>query len=430
MDLRPGTMKLHARYSALNLLRAAWRDHTDWVPAWSDAEPKPRYDVIVIGGGGHGLATAYYLAKNHGITNVAVIEKGWIGGGNTGRNTTIVRSNYLFPESARLYDFSVHLFENLSKELNFNIMFSQRGVITLAHTRHDLDNVSRWANAMRFNGIDADMLDAGQVQKLAPRLNFGPDARFPILGGFIQRRAGPARHDAVAWSYARGASALGVDIIQNCAVTGFIKNDGRVVGVTTHHKGVAREIRAEKVAMAVAGHSSHVAAMAGLSLPVTSYTLQAMVSEPIKPVLDTVVLSPAVGTYWSQSDKGEVVIGGALDHFPSYGQRGSFGITQQVLAATVEMFPSFGRLRLMRQWGGIVDVVQDSSPIIGATPVPGLYINCGWGTGGFKSIPVGGWTLAHLLATGKTHELAEPFQLDRFRTGRLIDEAAAAGIAH
>ncbi len=423
-------MKLHARYSALNLLRAAWRDHTDWVPAWSDAEPKPRYDVIVIGGGGHGLATAYYLAKNHGITNVAVIEKGWIGGGNTGRNTTIVRSNYLFPESARLYDFSVHLFENLSKELNFNIMFSQRGVITLAHTRHDLDNVSRWANAMRFNGIDADMLDAGQVQKLAPRLNFGPDARFPILGGFIQRRAGPARHDAVAWSYARGASALGVDIIQNCAVTGFIKNDGRVVGVTTHHKGVAREIRAEKVAMAVAGHSSHVAAMAGLSLPVTSYTLQAMVSEPIKPVLDTVVLSPAVGTYWSQSDKGEVVIGGALDHFPSYGQRGSFGITQQVLAATVEMFPSFGRLRLMRQWGGIVDVVQDSSPIIGATPVPGLYINCGWGTGGFKSIPVGGWTLAHLLATGKTHELAEPFQLDRFRTGRLIDEAAAAGIAH
>ena len=423
-------MKLHARYSALNLLRAAWRDHTDWVPAWSDAEPKPRYDVIVIGGGGHGLATAYYLAKNHGITNVAVIEKGWIGGGNTGRNTTIVRSNYLFPESARLYDFSVHLFENLSKELNFNIMFSQRGVITLAHTRHDLDNVSRWANAMRFNGIDADMLDAGQVQKLAPRLNFGPDARFPILGGFIQRRAGPARHDAVAWSYARGASALGVDIIQNCAVTGFIKNDGRVVSVTTHHKGIAREIRAEKVAMAVAGHSSHVAAMAGLSLPVTSYTLQAMVSEPIKPVLDTVVLSPAVGTYWSQSDKGEVVIGGALDHFPSYGQRGSFGITQQVLAATVEMFPSFGRLRLMRQWGGTVDVVQDSSPIMGATPVPGLYINCGWGTGGFKSIPVGGWTLAHLLATGKTHELAEPFQLDRFRTGRLIDEAAAAGIAH
>jgi sarcosine oxidase subunit beta len=421
---------LRSRYSAWNLLTAALKGHTDWAPAWRDAEPKKRYDVIIIGGGGHGLATAYYLAKNHGIANVALIEKGWIGGGNTGRNTTIVRSNYLFPQSARLYDFSVKLFENLSQELNFNIMFSQRGIITLAHSRHDLDNVSRWANAMRFNGIDADILDARQVQELAPRLNFGQDARFPILGGFIQRRAGPARHDAIAWSYARGASALGVDIIQNCAVTGFIKQEGRVVGVKTSHNGSAGEIRADKVAMAVAGHSSHVAAMAGLSLPVTSYTLQAMVSEPVKPVLDTVVLSPAVGAYWSQSDKGEVVIGGALDHFPSYAQRGSFGITQQVLAATVEMFPSFGRLRLMRQWGGIVDVVQDSSPIIGATPVPGLYVNCGWGTGGFKSIPVGGWTLAHVLATGKNHELAEPFQLDRFRTGRLIDESAAAGIAH
>jgi sarcosine oxidase subunit beta len=300
----------------------------------------------------------------------------------------------------------------------------------LAHSRHDLDNVSRWANAMRFNGIDADILDARQVQELAPRLNFSPEARFPILGGFIQRRAGPARHDAVAWSYARAASALGVDIIQNCAVTGFIKQDGRVVGIEIDRKGVVGEIRAEKVAMAVAGHSSHVAAMAGLSLPVTSYTLQAMVSEPVKPVLDTVVVSPAVGAYWSQSDKGEVVIGGALDHFPSYGQRGSFAITQQVLAATVEMFPSFGRLRLMRQWGGTVDIVQDSSPIIGATPIPGLYINCGWGTGGFKSIPVGGWTLAHVLATGKAHELAAPFQLHRFYTGRLIDEAAASGIAH
>lgn len=421
---------VRTHYSAWNLFAASRRDHTDWKTAWRDAEPQPRYDVIIIGGGGHGLATAYYLAKNHGITKIALIEKGWIGGGNTGRNTTIVRSNYLFPESARLYDFSVKLYEDLSRELNFNIMFSQRGIITLAHSRHDMDNVSRWANAMRFNGIDADILDAAQVQELAPRLNFGPDARFPILGGFIQRRAGPARHDAVAWGYARGASELGVDIIQNCAVTGFIKQDGRVVGVKTNRKGVVGEIRAEKVAMAVAGHSSHLASMAGLSLPVTSYTLQAMVSEPVKPVLDTVVLSPAVGAYWSQSDKGEVVIGGALDHFPSYAQRGSFGITQQVVAATVEMFPSFGRLRLMRQWGGVVDVVQDSSPIIGGTPIPGLYINCGWGTGGFKSIPVGGWTLAHVLATGKNHELAEPFQLDRFRTGRLIDEAAAAGIAH
>ena len=418
-------MTKRTKYSAWNLF-AAGRTQSDWAPAWRDAEPKPHYDAIIIGGGGHGLATAYYLAKNHGITNVAVLEKGWIGGGNTGRNTTIVRSNYLYPQSARLYDFSVKLYEGLSSELNFNIMFSQRGLITLAHSRHDLDSLSRWANAMQFNDIAAEILTTEQVRELAPRLNFGPDARFPILGGFIQRRAGTARHDAVAWGYARGASALGVDIVQNCAVTGFIKQDGRVVGVQT----TRGEIRADKVAAAVAGHSSQIAAMAGFRLPVISYSLQAMVSEPVKPVLDTVVLSPAVGAYWSQSDKGEIVIGGALDHFPSYTQRGSFALTQQVLAATAEMFPSFGRLRLLRQWSGIVDAVQDSSPIIGATSVPGLYINCGWGTGGFKSIPVGGWTLAHVLATGKNHELAEPFQLERFHTGRLIDEAAAAGIAH
>jgi sarcosine oxidase subunit beta len=414
------------RYSAAQLFAAALRSHADWAPAWRDAEPQPRYDVLVIGGGGHGLATAYYLAKNHGITNVAVLEAGWIGGGNTGRNTTIVRSNYLYPESARLYDFSVKLYEQLSRELNFNIMFSQRGILTLAHSRHDLDSVSRWANAMCFNGIAAEMLDAHQVQALEPRLNFGPGARFPILGGFLQKRAGPARHDAVAWGYARAASALGVDIVQNCPVTGFIIEGGRVAGVRTPRG----EIRTDKVGVAVAGHSSRIAAMAGFQLPITSYALQAMVSEPVKPVLNAVTLSPAVGAYWSQSDKGEVVIGGALDHFPSYAQKGSFAITQQVLAATLELFPSFSRLRLLRQWAGIVDVVQDSSPIIGASPLPGLYLNCGWGTGGFKAIPVGGWTLAHVLATGRNHELAEPFQLERFHTGRLIDEAAAAGIAH
>ena len=418
-------MANRVRYNAWNLLAAA-PAHDDWAPAWRDAEPRSRYDAIVIGGGGHGLATAYYLAKNHAMRNVAVLEKSWIGGGNTGRNTTIVRSNYLYPESARLYDFSVKLYEGLSQELNFNIMFSQRGMVVLAHSRHDMDNIARWTNAMRFNGVDADQIDAEQVRALAPRLNFGPDARYPILGGFLQRRAGSARHDAVAWAYARGASALGVDIVQNCSVTGFVRQGQRVVGVTTNRG----EIRADRVAMAVAGSSSQVAAMAGLRLPVTSYALQAMVSEPVKPVLDTVILSPAVGTYWSQSDKGEVVMGGALDHFPSYAQRGSFALTQQVLAATAEMFPSFGRLRLLRQWAGTVDVVQDSSPIIGATPVPGLYINCGWGTGGFKAIPVGGWTLAHVLATGRNHALAEPFQLARFHTGRLIDEAAAAGIAH
>jgi sarcosine oxidase subunit beta len=417
---------MRTRYSAWNLIAAAHRNHADWAPAWRDAEPKPRYDVIVIGGGGHGLATAYYLAKNHGVTNVAVLEAGWIGGGNTGRNTTIVRSNYLYPESARLYDFSLRQYEQLAQELNFNIMLSQRGIVTLAHSRHDLDAQSRWANAMLCNGIDAELLDAKQIEQLEPRLNFGANARFPILGGFIQRRGGPVRHDAVAWGYARGASALGVDIVQNCAVTGFLKQGDTVVGVATNRG----EIHADKVAMAVAGHSSVLAGMAGFQLPITSYALQAMVSEPVKPVLNTVTLSPSLAAYWSQSDKGEVVIGGGLDHFPSYAQRGSFDTMQHVIAATCEMFPSLGRLRLLRQWAGIVDVVADSSPIIGTTSVPGLYINCGWGTGGFKAIPVGGWTLAHLLATGRNHELAEPFQLQRFHTGRLVDEAAAAGIAH
>jgi sarcosine oxidase subunit beta len=420
---------MRTRYSAWNLLAASRQGHRDWAPAWRDAEPKPRYDVVIIGGGGHGLAAAYYLAKNHGITNVAVLEAGWIGGGNTGRNTTIVRSNYLYRESARLYEFSLQQYEKLSRELNFNIMLSQRGVLTLAHSRHDLDAQSRWANAMLCNGIDAELLDARQVRDLEPRLNFGDasrPARFPILGGFIQRRAGSVRHDAVAWGYARGASALGVDIVQNCPVTGFVKQGGRVVGVST----AQGDIRAEKVALAVAGHSSVLAGQAGIQLPVTSYALQAMVTEPVKPVLNTVTMSPSLGAYWSQSDKGEVVIGGALDHFPSYAQRGSHDVMQHVIAATCEIFPSLGRLRLMRQWAGIVDVVVDSSPIIGATPVPGLYINCGWGTGGFKAIPVGGWTLAHELATGQVHELAAPFQLDRFRTGRFIDEAAAAGIAH
>ena len=413
-----------ARYSAWNLLAAAGQD--DWAPAWLDTEPRPRYDVIIVGGGGHGLATAYYLAKNHGITNVAVLEKGYIGGGNTGRNTTIVRSNYLYPQSAQLYGFSLDLYEKLAQELNFNIMFSQRGLVTLAHSRHDLDSMSRWANAMLFNGIAAEMLDTAQILEMMPRVNFSRDARFPILGGFLQRRAGAVRHDAVAWGFARAASALGVDIVQNCSVRGFIKQDGRVVGVQTNRG----DIRADRVGLAVSRRTSQVAEMAGVRLPVITYALQAMVSESVKPVLDTVMLSPAVGAYWSQSDKGEVVIGGALDHFPSYAQRGSFAIKQQVLAATMEMFPSFGRLRLLRQWAGIVDVVHDSSPIIGPTPVPGLFINCGWGTGGFKGIPVGGWTLAHVLATGKNHPLAEPFQLQRFQTGRLIDEAAAAGIAH
>jgi sarcosine oxidase subunit beta len=400
--------------------------HRHWPAAWRDASPKPHYDVIIVGGGGHGLASAYYLAKNHGVTKVAVIERGWIGGGNTGRNTTIVRSNYLYPQSARLYDFSLQLYEGLSQALNFNIMLSQRGLVLLAHSRHDLDAMSRWANAMRMNGIAAEILTREQVGALAPALDLSPESRMPVLGGFSQRRGGTARHDAVAWGYARAASALGVDIIQNCEVREFIKEDGRVVGVNTPRG----PIRAERVGIAAAGHSSVLAALAGFRLPVTSYALQAMVSEPIKPVLDTVVLSPGTGAYVSQSDKGEIVMGAMLDLFPSYAQRGSFAVKQAILASTLVLFPSFSRLKLLRQWAGIVDVVHDSSPIIGATPIPGLYINCGWGTGGFKAIPVGGWTLAHVLATGQNHPLAEPFQLDRFTTGRLIDEAAASGIAH
>jgi sarcosine oxidase subunit beta len=415
------------KYSALALLRGALTGQRSWTPAWRSPEPKRAYDALIVGAGGHGLAAAYYLARNHRLTRVAVLERGWLGGGNTGRNTTIVRSNYLFPESARLYDFSLRLYEGLARELNFNIMLSQRGLVLLAHSRHDLDAMARWANAMHMNGIDAQLLSREEVAARAPLLEMSPAARFPILGGLLQRRAGTARHDAVAWGYARAADSLGVDIIQNCDVTGFLTGaGGRISGVQTSRG----RIDSERVGIAAAGHSSVLAQLAGFRLPVTSYALQAMVTEPVKPALDTVVLSPGTGAYVSQSDKGEMVLGASLDLFPSYAQRGSFAVTQSIISATLAIFPAFSRLRLLRQWAGIVDVVHDSSPIIGATPVPGLYINCGWGTGGFKGIPVGGWTLAHVLATGRNHELAEPFQLERFHTGRLIDEAAAAGIAH
>jgi sarcosine oxidase subunit beta len=382
--------------------------------------------VVIVGGGGHGLAAAYYLAREHGVRNVAVLEKGWLGGGNTGRNTTVVRSNYFFPESARIYDFALRLYEGLSRELNFNIMLSQRGMMMLAHTEHDFEMMARSVNAMRINGIDVELLDAKQVRAEVPLLNFSPDARFPIHGAFVQRRGGIARHDAVAWGYARGADALGVDLIQNCEVTGFRIEAGRVVGVETNRGAIA----AGAVGLAAAGHSGVLAAKAGFRLPIQSYALQAMVSEPIKPALHTVVLSTATGTYVSQSDKGELVFGGGLDLYPSYAQRGNLPVGQTIIAGLLEIFPSFRRLKLMRQWAGIVDVCWDYSPIIGPAPVQGMFLNCGWGTGGFKAIPAGGWTLAHLLATGRHHEMSAPFDLGRFAQGRLIDEAAGAGIAH
>jgi sarcosine oxidase subunit beta len=347
-------------------------------------------------------------------------------GGNTGRNTTVVRSNYFFPESARIYDFALRLYEGLSRELNFNIMLSQRGMLMLAHAEHDFEMMARSVNAMRINGIDVELLDAQQVRAEVPLLNFSAEARYPIHGGFVQRRGGVARHDAVAWGYARAADALGVDIIQNCEVTGFRIEGGRVLGVETSRGPIA----ADAVGLAAAGHSGVLAAMAGFRLPIQSYALQAMVSEPIKPALHTVVLSPATGTYVSQSDKGELVFGGGLDLYPSYAQRGNLPTGQTVIAGLLEMFPSFRRLKLMRQWAGVVDVCWDYSPIIGPAPVNGLYLNCGWGTGGFKAIPAGGWTLAHLLVTGRHHEMSAPFDLSRFAQGRLIDEAAGAGIAH
>ena len=414
------------RYSAFALLRNGLFPTPAWRQAWRSPEPKKKYQAVIIGGGGHGLAAAYYLAKNHGMTDVAVLERGWLGGGNTGRNTTVVRSNYLFPESAELYDFALKLYEGLSRDFNFNVMLSQRGMLILAHSRHDLEMQAHTSNAMLINGVDSEILTARQVKKLVPILNVAEDARYPVLGGIIQRRGGVARHDAVAWGYARGADSYGIDIIQNCEVTGFRIEGGAVKAVET----TRGTIETERVGAAVAGHAGVVAGMAGFRLPVNSYALQAMVSEPLKPVFDTVVLAPATGMYMSQSDKGELVIGGALDLYNSYAQRGNTPVLERVLGAVPELYPNLARVKWMRQWAGIVDVIHDSSPIIDETPVKGLYINCGWGTGGFKAIPVGGWLMAHHIATGAPHRIAEPFGFGRFNTGRMIDEAAASGIAH
>ncbi len=414
------------RYSAFQVFREGLRGQKGWAKAWRSATLKPAYDAVIIGGGGHGLATAYYLAKNHGMTNVAVLEKGWLGGGNTGRNTTAIRSNYFYPESAALYDFSVRLYERLSKELNYNVMFSQRGMLVTAHSEHDMEMAARQYNAMRLNGIDAELLSREEIRKRVPVLNFRDDARYPIHGGVNQPRGGTGRHDAVAWGYARAADQLGVDIIQNCEVQGFVMEAGRCVGVQTS----LGEVRAGVIGASVAGHSSVLGQIAGYKLPIHSYALQAFVSEPLKPVLDTVVLCPALGTYVSQSDKGGLVVGGGLDRVPSYGQRGNLPMQEVVLGGLAEMMPALAKVKLLRHWAGIVDVTPDSSPIIGPSGVDGIYLNCGWGTGGFKAIPAGGYLLAYLMATGGHHEISRPFDISRFATGALVDESAASGIPH
>ena len=414
------------KYSIFSLIRNALAYHEGWERAWRSREPQGEYDVIIIGGGGHGLATAFYLAKEHGITNVAVIEKGWLGGGNTGRNTTIIRSNYLWDESASLYEKSLQLYESLSQELNFNIMLSQRGVLNLAHNLHDLRELERRVNANLMNGIDSEILDTKSVKNFVPIINTDPNSRYPILGASLQRRGGTARHDAVAWGFARGADERGVDIIQQCEVTAIKQSRGKVIGVETT-KGL---IKAKKVGVVVAGHSSELARMAGFRLPVNSYPLQALVTEPVKPVLHTVVMSNAVHVYVSQSDKGELVIGAGIDGAHGYSQRGSLHVIEGQLGALCELFPITSRLRMMRQWGGIVDTCPDASPIIGKTPVDGLFINCGWGTGGFKATPGSGWVFAHTLATGEPHALNAAFTLDRFTSGFLIDEHGAAAVAH
>lgn len=413
-------------YSAFSLLKNALSYHENWQRAWRNPTPKTDYDIIIVGGGGHGLATAYYLATVHGITNVAVLEKGYLGGGNTARNTTIIRSNYLWDEAAQLYELSLKLWEGLTQELNFNVMFSQRGVLNLGHNLQDMRDIERRVNANRLNGIDGEVLSPADIKNIAPLLNVSPNSRYPVLGASWQPRGGTARHDAVAWGYARAADALGVDLIQQTEVTGLRRQQGAIVGVETTHGFIG----ANKVGCVTAGNSGVMAAMAGLKLPIESRPLQALVSEPLRPCLDTVVMSNAVHGYISQSDKGDLVIGAGVDGYNGYGQRGSFHVIEHTLQAICELFPAFSRVRMNRQWGGIVDTCPDACPIISKTSVDGLYFNCGWGTGGFKATPGSGFVFADTLAHGRPHPLAEPFSIDRFYSGALIDEHGAAGVAH
>lgn len=413
-----------SRYSVFSLIRNGLSHNEKWPVVWHNREPKPEYDVVIVGAGGHGLATAYYLAKLHGVRRVAVVEKGWLGGGNVARNTTIVRSNYLWDEAAALYEKSMKLWEGLSRDINYNVMFSQRGVMNLAHTLQEVRDTHRRINANRYNGVDAKWLSPAEIKAMVPMINL--NSRYPVLGASYQPRGGVARHDAVAWGFARAADRLGVEIIENCPVTGIRRNGDAVEGVETG-KGF---IKAKKVAVVVAGHSSVLAEMAGVRLPIQSHPLQALVSEPMKPCVNTVIMSNAVHAYISQSDKGDLVIGAGIDHYLGYGQRGTIPVIEQTVDAILEMYPVLSRVRMNRHWGGIVDVTPDACPVISKTDVKGLYFDCGWGTGGFKATPGSGWAFAELVAHDEPGPLSAPFALDRFYSGHLIDEHGAAAVAH
>ncbi len=413
------------KYSIFSLARNALSGHKDWPKMWRSPEPREFYDVIIIGGGGHGLGTAYYLAKEHGLKNIAVIEKGWLGGGNTGRNTTIIRSNYLWDDSAHLYEHSLKLWENLSSELNYNVMFSQRGVMNLAHNEHDIKEIKRRVSANNLNGIDSFWLSKEEIQKKVPIMNTD-NLRYPVLGASYQPRGGVARHDAIAWGFAMRADEMGVDIIQNCEAHQIRTKNGIIEGVETS-KGF---LRANKIGVVASGHTGVLAESAGIRLPLQSKPLQALVSEPIKPIIDTVVMSSAVHAYVSQSDKGELVIGAGTDSYNSFTQRGGFNIIEDTIRAMVELYPVFGKMKMLRQWGGIVDICPDASPIISKCDIEGLFFNCGWGTGGFKATPGSANVFAHTIAKNEPHQINSAFNLDRFASGRLVDEHGAAAVAH